>query len=125
MSDQPTIAPQDPTTAPAVDQAPAVADAGTPAPEQTAPAVDPLEARVAKLEQDAAAPVADDDTRDPKGVGSVVFLEVLDSYHDNGPQELTHAGLVVGAADGRVRVLDLGPITRTADLPADAVRVDA
>jgi hypothetical protein len=111
-------APVDP--APAVDTAPApaVADAG-------APAVDlgPLEARVAQLEADAAAPAAY--AHDPKGPGSVVFFEVYDAYADSGAQELTHAGLVVAAADGRVRILDLGPLARTADLPGDAVRVDA
>lgn len=59
---------------------------------------------------------------EPFDVGAVVFYEVAE-YGESEP--VTHAGLVVHASGGRVRVKDLGAAVASADFPAAAVRGEA
>lgn len=107
MSDSTSTPATDPA-APA-DQAPA----DQAAPVEQAPADQPAPA-------DESAPV--EPVEATPEVGSVVFFEV-EAYGETEP--VTHAGLVVHAADGRVRVKDLGAAAESADFPAHVVRLDA
>lgn len=54
--------------------------------------------------------------------GDVVFYDVA-AFGEHQP--VVHAGIVVRAADGRVRVKDLGPAAESADFPAEHVRLSA
>jgi hypothetical protein len=42
-----------------------------------------------------------------------------------GEEDQVHVGLVIHAADGRVRVKPLGLASESADFPSDAVRLSA
>ena len=126
-------------TTPAPITAPAIAEPATPAPITApstvelpaastpvdAPAPAPVEAPAAPAEapktEPTPAPVEDKPAPVDHKAGDVVRFFVENPYAETGPAVEDHAGLVVAAADGRLRVFGLGSIDKLADFPADAV----